>query len=83
MRRVASKIPFAADALSLTIDLVEPLGSETVIHGRLPGGELLVARLPLAASVIGAVLPVLLPASAWHVFAADGARFAPLHPAPG
>jgi hypothetical protein len=43
----------------------------------------LVARLPLAASAIGAVLPVLLPPAAWHVFAADGARFALSNPAPG
>ena len=63
-------------ALPLTVELVEPLGSETVIHGRLPGGEALVARLPLAASDIGAVLPLRLPASAWHVFDAGGARMA-------
>jgi sn-glycerol 3-phosphate transport system ATP-binding protein len=66
--------PEAGDALPLAIDLVEPLGSETVIHGRLPGGEVLVARLPLAASAIGDVLPVLLPPEAWHVFSAAGAR---------
>ena len=61
-------------AVPLTVELVEPLGSETVIHGRLPGGEALVARLPLAASGIGAVLPLRLPASAWHVFDASGTR---------
>ncbi len=61
-------------ALPLAVDLVEPLGSETVIHGRLPGGETLVARLPIAASAIGDVLPVRLPAEAWHVFAEGGAR---------
>jgi sn-glycerol 3-phosphate transport system ATP-binding protein len=66
--------PETAGALPLAIELVEPLGSETVIHGRLPGGEALVARLPLAASAIGEVLPVLLPASAWHVFSAAGVR---------
>jgi sn-glycerol 3-phosphate transport system ATP-binding protein len=66
-------LPDAA-ALPLAVELVEPLGSETVIHGRLPGGEPLVARLPLAASAIGEVLPVGLPPAAWHVFGAGGAR---------
>ena len=75
--------PHAPDALPLAIELIEPLGSETVIHGRLPGGEVLVARLPLAASAIGAVLPVLLPAAAWHIFAAGGARLASSNPSPG
>jgi sn-glycerol 3-phosphate transport system ATP-binding protein len=64
----------APDGLPLTVDLVEPLGSETVIHGRLPGGEVLVARLPIPASGIGAVLPVELPPAAWHVFSGEGAR---------
>jgi sn-glycerol 3-phosphate transport system ATP-binding protein len=63
-----------ADALPLAVELVEPLGSETVIHGRLPGGEALTVRLPIAAGSIGATLPVALPPSSWHVFGADGAR---------
>jgi sn-glycerol 3-phosphate transport system ATP-binding protein len=58
----------------LTVDLIEPLGSETVIHGHLPGGEALVARLPIAAGDIGAVLPLALPPAAWHVFSAEGRR---------
>ncbi len=62
--------------LPLQVDLVEPLGSETVIHGRLPSGEVLTARLPVAAGGIGATLPVFLPASAWHVFDEAGARLA-------
>ena len=66
--------PGAADALPLSVELVEPLGSETVIHGRLPGDEVVVARLPLPASAIGDVLPVGLPPEAWHVFGADGTR---------
>ncbi|MGK7868238.1 sn-glycerol-3-phosphate ABC transporter ATP-binding protein UgpC [Falsiroseomonas sp. E2-1-a20] len=57
--------------LTLAVDLVEPLGSETVIHGSLPGGEILTARLPIPASNIGATMPVRLPAQAFHVF--DGA----------
>jgi sn-glycerol 3-phosphate transport system ATP-binding protein len=63
-----------ANGLPLTVDLVEPLGSETVIHGRLPGGEALVARLPIAAGDVGEVLPVALPPAAWHVFSAAGKR---------
>ncbi|WP_372619431.1 ABC transporter ATP-binding protein [Falsiroseomonas sp.] len=66
--------PAGTAALPLTVELVEPLGSETVIHGRLPGGEELVARLALAAGDIGEVLPVGLPPAAWHVFSAEGAR---------
>jgi sn-glycerol 3-phosphate transport system ATP-binding protein len=67
-------LPGGGAPLPLSIDLVEPLGSETVIHGRLPGGESLVARLPIAAGEIGDVLPVGLPPEAWHVFGADGVR---------
>jgi sn-glycerol 3-phosphate transport system ATP-binding protein len=63
-----------AGVTPLTVDLVEPLGSETVIHGRLPSGEGLVARLPVAASDVGQVMPVRLPAAAWHVFSAEGTR---------
>ncbi|HEV7263520.1 MAG TPA: sn-glycerol-3-phosphate ABC transporter ATP-binding protein UgpC [Falsiroseomonas sp.] len=66
--------PAGTGTLPLAVELVEPLGSETVIHGRLPGGEELVARLPLAAGDIGEVLPVGLPPTAWHVFSAEGAR---------
>ena len=64
----------AEGGLPLQIDLIEPLGSETVIHGRLPSGEILTARLPIAAGDIGATLPVHLPASAWHVFDKAGTR---------
>ena len=67
-------LPGSDAALPLAVELVEPLGSETVIHGRLPGGEELVARLPLPAGEVGEVLPVGLPPAAWHVFAADGTR---------
>ncbi|NGM19498.1 sn-glycerol-3-phosphate ABC transporter ATP-binding protein UgpC [Roseomonas stagni] len=67
-------VAVSPDGLPLTVDLVEPLGSETVIHGHLPGGEGLVARLPLAAGDIGAVLPLALPAAAFHVFDAAGVR---------
>ncbi|WP_203076791.1 sn-glycerol-3-phosphate ABC transporter ATP-binding protein UgpC [Falsiroseomonas ponticola] len=67
-------VAVSPDGLPLTVDLVEPLGSETVIHGRLPGNEVLVARLPIAAGDIGAVLPLALPAEAFHVFDGAGVR---------
>jgi len=67
-------LPHATDALPLAVELVEPLGSETVIHGRLPGGEVLVARLPIAAGGIGEVLPIGLPPTSWHVFSGQGHR---------
>jgi sn-glycerol 3-phosphate transport system ATP-binding protein len=66
----------AADGIPVELDLVEPLGSETVAHGRLPGsGEALAAKLPGAA--IGAAdqrLSVTLPPEAWHVFDAESGR---------
>ncbi|MBL6077365.1 sn-glycerol-3-phosphate ABC transporter ATP-binding protein UgpC [Belnapia sp. T18] len=60
-------VELAEGGIPLPLDLVEPLGSETVLHGRLPGGEALVVKLagpgPGAQS-----LPVALPAAALHVF---------------
>jgi sn-glycerol 3-phosphate transport system ATP-binding protein len=34
------------EGLALSVDLAEPLGSETVLHGRLADGTLLTARVP-------------------------------------
>ncbi|OYW07649.1 MAG: sn-glycerol-3-phosphate ABC transporter ATP-binding protein UgpC, partial [Rhodospirillales bacterium 12-71-4] len=64
----------AEGGLPLAIDLVEPLGSETVIHGTLPGGEVLTARLPIPASGIGATMPLRLPPEAFHVFEGASGR---------
>jgi sn-glycerol 3-phosphate transport system ATP-binding protein len=61
------------DGLALALELVEPLGSETVLHGRLPTGETLVVKLAGPAPREG-TLPVALPAGMLHVFAADGGR---------
>jgi sn-glycerol 3-phosphate transport system ATP-binding protein len=68
------------DGIPLAVDLAEPLGSETVLHGHLPGGEAFTARLPRAeAPASGAVLPLLVPAGALHVFDAEtGRRLDPL-----
>ncbi len=72
-------IQLGQGGLDLAVDLVEPLGSETVIHGTIPGGEALTVRLPIPASGIGAVLPVILPWDAFHVF--DGTSGRRIEPA--
>ncbi|WP_149540337.1 ABC transporter ATP-binding protein [Siccirubricoccus phaeus] len=67
----------AAEGMPLAIELVEPLGSETVLHGSLADGEALVVKLAGPAPG-GATLPVALPPAALHVFRqTDGARLDP------
>jgi sn-glycerol 3-phosphate transport system ATP-binding protein len=64
--------------LMLAVDLVEPLGSETLVHGRLPGGD-----QPLVVKLAGAArfmdrLDVLIPPARLHVFdEASGRRVEP------
>jgi sn-glycerol 3-phosphate transport system ATP-binding protein len=60
-------VELAEGGIPLPLDLVEPLGSETVLHGRLPGGEALVVKLAGPAPDAPS-LPVVLPAAALHVF---------------
>ena len=60
----------APEGLALQIDLIEPLGSETVLIGRLPGGELLSVKLP-GATPGGETMTVLLPGEHLHVFDAE------------
>ncbi len=60
-------VELAKGGIPLPLDLVEPLGSETVLHGRLPGGEALVVKLAGPAPDAPS-LPVVLPAAALHVF---------------
>ncbi|MDD2859617.1 MAG: sn-glycerol-3-phosphate ABC transporter ATP-binding protein UgpC [Acidiphilium sp.] len=51
----------------LAIDLVEPLGSETLLHGTTPDGSVFLVRV--ASPATGeAVVPVVLPPSHLHVF---------------
>ncbi|MDA8052261.1 MAG: sn-glycerol-3-phosphate ABC transporter ATP-binding protein UgpC [Rhodospirillales bacterium] len=69
----------AARGLSLAVDLVEPLGSETLLHGRLPGGAALTVQLPGMVPV-GDAVAVALPAASLHVFDAESGRR--LDPAP-
>ncbi len=56
--------------LELQIDLIEPLGSETVIIGRLPNGEMLSVKLPGGAPP-GETMRVAVPAEQLHVFDAE------------
>ena len=56
-------------ALSLTVELVELLGADSIVHGRLSGGESLLIRLPgVSTLTAGAVLPIELPVTAQHLF---------------
>jgi sn-glycerol 3-phosphate transport system ATP-binding protein len=65
------------DGLRLVIDLVEPLGSETVLIGRLDGGELMSVKVQGAAPSHESVR-VAIPPAAIHVFdAATGLRLGP------
>ncbi|MBR0666130.1 sn-glycerol-3-phosphate ABC transporter ATP-binding protein UgpC [Roseomonas hellenica] len=65
------------DALPVVVDLVEPLGSESVLHGRLADDTALVARLPGAAALTEGMRLAIAP-EALHVFdAATGARIDP------
>jgi sn-glycerol 3-phosphate transport system ATP-binding protein len=56
--------------LTMQIELLEPLGSETVVHGRLPDGTIITARMPGEVKTEGA-LDVILPWESLHLF--DGA----------
>jgi sn-glycerol 3-phosphate transport system ATP-binding protein len=58
------------DGVHLQIDLIEPLGSETVLIGRLDDGEMLSLKLAGRAPATE-TLNVGLPASALHVFDAE------------
>jgi|HubBroStandDraft_1064217.scaffolds.fasta_scaffold07930_7 sn-glycerol 3-phosphate transport system ATP-binding protein len=66
------------NGVSLRIDLVEPLGSETLVHGRLaaPGEAALVLRLAGKAPE-GEVLNVVFPPEEIHVFDAGTGRRLP------
>jgi len=68
--------PDSEGGLALAVELAEPLGSETVLHGTLPDGTALTARLP---GVVRAELVRLAPdLGMLHVFdAASGRRIEP------
>ncbi len=57
--------------VDVELELVEPLGSETVLHGLLPGGETLTAKLPGMVPAVGSAMEMHLLAEAMHVFDAS------------
>ena len=60
--------------LALAVELVEPLGSETLVHGRLADGTAMLVKQS-GAMAVGETLHVTLPASNIHVFdATNGNR---------
>jgi sn-glycerol 3-phosphate transport system ATP-binding protein len=66
-------VPNGTDGLALMVELAEPLGSETVVHGRLADGTALTARV--AGATAADSLRVSPDAAALHVFdAASGRR---------
>jgi sn-glycerol 3-phosphate transport system ATP-binding protein len=67
--------PAGGRGLDLELDLVEPLGSEVVLHGRLPGGEALTAKIAgVAPPANSGAIAVALPSEHWHVFDAESGR---------
>jgi sn-glycerol 3-phosphate transport system ATP-binding protein len=60
--------------VTVALELVEPLGFETVLHGTLASGETLSARLHGAVPAVGRNLPLALDAAALHVFDDKGRR---------
>ncbi len=65
----------AEGALPVTVDLVEPLGSETLVHGSLPGGEVMTVRVAGAtAPLAGAMMRVTLPPESLHLFDAESGQ---------
>jgi len=61
-------------ALPLKVDLVEPLGAESLVHGALPSGEELTVRLSGTSPFPGTILPVTIPPMLLHVFEAGTGR---------
>ena len=59
--------PLNENGMTLPIDLIEPLGSETLVHGRLPDASLLTAKAPAAISPSETVC-VSFPPSHLHIF---------------
>jgi sn-glycerol 3-phosphate transport system ATP-binding protein len=60
--------------LEVALDLVEPLGSESVLHGRLPTGEPLTARVAGAVPTAQGALRLVVPPAEAHVFDVETGR---------
>jgi sn-glycerol 3-phosphate transport system ATP-binding protein len=62
-------------SLPLTVELIEPLGAETLVHGRLPGGREITARIDGESDVaIGARLAFGVEPRHVHLFDRDSGR---------
>jgi sn-glycerol 3-phosphate transport system ATP-binding protein len=71
-------VALAPNGIPLQVELVEPLGSETLVHGRMTDGTALLAKQPGAAA-IGDDVFVTLESADMHVFDRDrGARIDPV-----
>ncbi len=70
----------SGQGLELRVDLVEPLGAESLVHGHLAGSsEDFTVKLQGGDPLRGSVLPVDLPPAQLHVFdAASGVRLDPM-----
>ena len=66
-------VSLADNGIPLAVELVEPLGSETLVHGRMADGTALLAKLPGAAPV-GERVAVALAPDALHLFDAVSGR---------
>jgi len=66
-------VSLAANGIPLAVELVEPLGSETLVHGRMADGTALLAKLP-GAEPVGERVTVALAPGALHLFDAGSGR---------
>ena len=66
-------LTLAPDGIPLTVELVEPLGSETLVHGRMADGTPMLAKLNGAAPV-GDAVTVELNSAELHVFDRETGR---------
>ena len=70
------QVDIALGGLPMHVDLVEPLGSETLVHGHLDDGTKLMVK-QAGALPVGEALAVAFPAAALHLFdALSGRRLA-------
>ena len=67
------QVDLAAGGLPMHVDLVEPLGSETLVHGHLDDGTKLMVK-QAGALPVGEALAVAFPAAALHLFDAQSGR---------
>ncbi|MFL5252915.1 MAG: ABC transporter ATP-binding protein [Rhodopila sp.] len=71
-------LTLGAGDLHLLVDLIEPLGSETLVHGRLPSGETMVVKAP-GMVVSSETVSAMVQQDQAHVFEArSGKRLSPI-----